>query len=68
VHPEGVARLPPRHRGSPGISCYEFSVENPQGVCRGVVSMEMDGQTLDASAAVKLLDDGQTHRLRITLG
>jgi len=43
-------------------------VENPQGVCRGVAGIDMDGQTLDASSAINLLDDGQTHRLRITLG
>jgi cellobiose phosphorylase len=61
-------RLTYRHRGTQGISCYEVSVENPQGVCRGVARIDMDGQTLDASAAVKLPDDGKAHRLRITLG
>ena len=61
-------RLTYRHRGKQGISCYEVSVENPRGVCRGVARIDMDGQTLEASAAVKLPDDGQTHRLRITLG
>jgi len=57
-----------RHRGKQGISVYEVSVENPKGVCRGVAGIDMDGQTLDASSTINLLDDGQTHRLRITLG
>jgi cyclic beta-1,2-glucan synthetase len=43
-------------------------VENPQRVCRGVLAMEMDGQTLDVGKAVALVDDGRVHRLRVTLG
>jgi cyclic beta-1,2-glucan synthetase len=57
-----------RHRGKQHVSCYEVSVENPQRVCRGVLAMEMDGQTLDAGEAVALVDDGRVHRLRVTLG
>jgi cyclic beta-1,2-glucan synthetase len=57
-----------RHRGKQHVSCYEMSVENPQRVCRGLASMEMDGQTLEAAEAVTLVDDGETHRLRVVLG
>ncbi|MFC5436034.1 GH36-type glycosyl hydrolase domain-containing protein [Rhodanobacter umsongensis] len=57
-----------RHRRQQRLTCYEVSVENPHGVCRGVANIDMDGQALDASAAVRLPDDGLTHRLRIRLG
>jgi cellobiose phosphorylase len=57
-----------RYRGSQHVSRYEIIVENPAKVCRGVARVELDGQTLVADAAIKLLDDGQTHQLHITLG
>ncbi|TPG46724.1 glycosyl transferase family 36 [Rhodanobacter glycinis] len=57
-----------RHRGKQHVTCHEVSVENPHRVCRGVARIEMDGQMLDAAAAVVLLDDGGAHQLRITLG
>jgi cyclic beta-1,2-glucan synthetase len=57
-----------QHRGKLHVSRYEINVENPGKVCRGVVTVEMDGQTLYAGAAIVLLDDGNTHRLRIVLG
>jgi cyclic beta-1,2-glucan synthetase len=61
-------RLTYRHRGKQHISDYEIAVENPGKVCRGVASIEMDGQTLPTDAAIALLDDGKTHRLRLVLG
>jgi cellobiose phosphorylase len=57
-----------RHRGPQHVSCYEVSVENPGKVCRGVASIELDGQTMVAGDAIALSDDGQTHKLRIVLG
>ena len=57
-----------RHRGRQHGSRYEIRVENPGKVCRGVTHVEMDGHQLDASAAIALADDGNTHQLRITLG
>jgi len=57
-----------QHRGKQHVSRYEINVENPQRVCRGVTTIEMDGQTMDADAATVLLDDGQTHQLHIVLG
>jgi len=48
---------------------YEIVVENPLGVSRGVASAELDGRTLtDRSAAIPLVDDGATHRVRVVLG
>ncbi len=48
---------------------YDIKVDNPRGVCRGVVRIELDGQPLpDASAGLPLGDDGKTHAVRIILG
>jgi cyclic beta-1,2-glucan synthetase len=47
---------------------YEIVVENPQGVSRGVASSELDGQALTGGAAIRLVDDGHTHRIRVVLG
>ncbi len=48
---------------------YEIVVENPNGVSRGVASSELDGQVLaGGGAAIPLVDDGATHRVRVVLG
>ena len=48
---------------------YEISVENAQGVSRGVASIELDGNPLGgAGAAIPLADDGATHRVKVVLG
>ena len=48
---------------------YQIAVENPNGMSRGVASMELDGQVLAGDAAgIPLTDDGSTHRIRIVLG
>jgi cyclic beta-1,2-glucan synthetase len=50
---------------------YEIVVENPQGVSRGVAAAELDGQALGLAgegAAIPLVDDGATHRVRVVLG
>jgi cyclic beta-1,2-glucan synthetase len=47
---------------------YEILVENPQGLSRGVSSVELDGVSLDGPADIGLADDGKAHRLRIVLG
>jgi cyclic beta-1,2-glucan synthetase len=52
---------------------YEISVENPRGVSRGVANCTLDGAVqaipnLNAGASVKLIDDGNTHRVVCTLG
>jgi cyclic beta-1,2-glucan synthetase len=50
-----------------GGSRYEIQVSNPGHSCRGVVSAELDGRQVDA-AAIPLMDDGETHQVRIVLG
>ena len=47
---------------------YEIVVENPRAVSRGVVAVEVDGVGLDGDRGIEVRDDGQTHRVRVTLG
>jgi cyclic beta-1,2-glucan synthetase len=50
-------------------SRYEVRVENPRGVTRGVSTIEVDGEPLpSAGGALRLVDDGATHRVRVVLG
>jgi len=53
-----------RHRSSR----YEISVENPRGVNRGVTMLEIDGVVPEDRTSVPLIDDGATHRVRVSLG
>lgn len=54
-----------RYRGSR----YEIKVENPAGVCRGVILAELDGMALAGNQArIPLNDDGSTHHVRVVLG
>ena len=46
---------------------YVISVSNPERQCRGVLEASLDGVAVDAGA-IPLVDDGQTHHLRIVLG
>jgi cyclic beta-1,2-glucan synthetase len=48
---------------------YEIGVDNPGGVCRGVVRVELDGAVLAGTPAlIPLADDGATHAVHVTLG
>ncbi|HEY6831088.1 MAG TPA: glycosyl transferase [Pseudolabrys sp.] len=48
---------------------YEIHVDNPTGVCRGIASLELDGQALpQGSVHISLVDDGAIHHVRVTLG
>ncbi len=48
---------------------YEVSVDNHAGVCRGIARLELDGQMLPhGSSHITLVDDGETHHVRVTLG
>jgi cyclic beta-1,2-glucan synthetase len=48
---------------------YEIVVDNPHGVSRGVVSVDLDGQALQGvGVAIPLVDDGVMHRVRVVLG
>ena len=49
---------------------YEITVENPRSVCRGVLSVTLDGELIAESKKllVPLVDDGATHRVLLVLG
>ncbi len=48
-----------------GRAIYRIKVENPLGVSRGVVSVEVDGA---AQSIITLVDDEKTHNVRIVMG
>jgi cyclic beta-1,2-glucan synthetase len=50
-----------------GDTRYEISVENPQNRSRGIFEAELDGAPVDP-AAIPLIDDGGTHRVRALIG
>ncbi len=47
---------------------YEIGVENPSGVSRGVIMVELDGGPLPNSPNIPLVDDGAKHQVRVVLG
>jgi len=48
---------------------YEIVVENPDGVCQGVVAATSDGQAImERPLSLKLLDDNRTHNVQVRLG
>jgi cyclic beta-1,2-glucan synthetase len=50
-------------------SLYEITVENPQGVTRGIATMEVDGRPVDSAGGIlPLSDDGARRRVRLVLG
>jgi cyclic beta-1,2-glucan synthetase len=50
-----------------GRTLYRIAVENPQGVCRGVSRVSLDGVPLPADTLVPLSDDGREHQVRVLL-
>jgi len=52
-----------RHR----TTTYRITVENPDGVSRGVRSVTVDGAIQEGSA-VNLIDDGADHQVLVVLG
>jgi cyclic beta-1,2-glucan synthetase len=50
-----------------GRTTYEIFVANPNRVCRGVASAEMDGEPVDFHA-IALVDDGRVHPVKLVLG
>ena len=50
-----------------GLTRYQIKVENPYGVSRGVIEVELDG-TPQALPEITLTDDGRAHQVRIVLG
>ncbi|MDH4046123.1 MAG: hypothetical protein OEW06_16875, partial [Gemmatimonadota bacterium] len=51
-----------------GRAVYRVAVANPNGVCRGVASISLDGVPLAEGALVPLSDDGLEHQVRVVLG
>ena len=51
-------------------SRYEISIDNPLGVCRGILAAKLDGKMLpaDQRSIIPLVDDGQVHQLAVVLG
>jgi cyclic beta-1,2-glucan synthetase len=49
-----------------GKTTYRIKVENPHSLCRGVASFTLDG--VIQSDEVVLVDDGQTHEVRVLMG
>jgi cyclic beta-1,2-glucan synthetase len=46
---------------------YHITIQNPQGVRRGVARISVDG-VLMAAGAVPLTDDHVTHQVAVTMG
>ena len=52
-----------------GSSRYHIAVENPAGVCRGIVRASLDDREISRTQCdIELVDDGTYHYARITLG
>jgi cyclic beta-1,2-glucan synthetase len=52
-----------------GSSRYRIAVENPHGVCRGIIRASFDGHDISVSPCdISLADDGSYHYAHITLG
>ncbi|MCQ8131008.1 glycosyl hydrolase family 65 protein, partial [Methylomonas rivi] len=49
-------------------TCYEITVENPNGATRGVAGLELDGERQSGGNGIQLKDDGQPHRVRVVMG
>jgi cyclic beta-1,2-glucan synthetase len=47
---------------------YRITVENPNGVNRGVARIELDGVEQKDGSAVPILQDGAVHQVRVILG
>jgi cyclic beta-1,2-glucan synthetase len=51
-----------------GKTPCRITVENPDGVCRGVSRIVLDGTPLPEAALVPLSQDGREHRVEVVLG
>ena len=51
-----------------GHTLYRITVENPNGVCRGVSRVSLDGDPLQGEALIPLSDDAQEHHIEVVLG
>jgi cyclic beta-1,2-glucan synthetase len=46
---------------------YRIAVENPDGVNRGVRSVDVDGRVM-SDGLIPIIDDGGVHHVRVVLG
>jgi cyclic beta-1,2-glucan synthetase len=51
-----------------GSTLYRITVENPNGVCRGVSRTSIDGKVIPGEAIIPLADDGREHDVQVVLG
>ncbi len=53
-----------------GSARYDIAVENPLGVCSGLLAIKIDGKILTAKQKmlIPLVDDGATHKVQLVLG
>ena len=52
-----------------GSSRYHVAVTNPHGVSRGIIQASLDGREISVNGCtVRLLDDGNYHYARVTMG
>jgi cyclic beta-1,2-glucan synthetase len=51
-----------------GDTVYQITVDNPDGVCRGVSRVSLDSAPLPGDGLVPLSDDGREHRVEVVLG
>ncbi len=53
-----------------GTAKYDIAVENPLGVCGGVLAIKVDGKklTMRETTVIPLVDDGGTHKVQLVLG
>ncbi|MGZ5560346.1 MAG: GH36-type glycosyl hydrolase domain-containing protein [Methylobacter sp.] len=47
---------------------YDITVSNPNGVSKGVVSIELDGVQQSAEDGIALVQDGKKHRVSVVMG
>ncbi|PPK72077.1 cyclic beta-1,2-glucan synthetase [Methylobacter tundripaludum] len=47
---------------------YDITVNNPDGVSKGIVLIELDGVAQTASDGIPLLHDGQNHQVLVVMG
>jgi len=51
-----------------GETSYEITIDNPNGVSKGVVSVELDGTGQSVEDGIALVNDGKTHRVLVVMG
>ena len=51
-----------------GKTRYDITVDNPNGVTRGIATLELDGKRQLDAQSVALQDDGEVHQVRVVMG